>query len=114
MKRKTLFVIGIVLVSGVVLAAVAVAQNTTEKPKSDHECTPEMMENMVSKKDMANTCAPEMMTSGNCEMTDTTMAGCSSMMVDTTNQPESNHCSNMDSGMNSMMEESAVKTKVMA
>lgn len=118
MKRKTLFIIGIALVLGAVLAAVAMAQNTANKPTGNHECTPEMMENMAPKNAsgyMTKNCAPEIMASEDCEnMTDTAMAGCSSMAVNlTVNQTESNHCSNMDSSMSSMMRAS-VTQKVMA
>lgn len=117
MKRKTLFIIGAILLFGAVLAAVAVAQNTdSQKAIDNHECTPEMMENMVSNNasEMTKNCVPEMMESGNCENTDTAMAGCSSMMADAdsvtdadsvneNHMPDPNHCSNMNSSMGSMI-----------
>src|SRR3989337_1975209 len=49
MKKKTVIVIGILMIMLVFGAAVALAQNTgSEKSKDleNHECTPEMMENM--------------------------------------------------------------------
>ncbi len=118
MKRKTLFIIGAVMVLGIVLAAVAVAQNTdSPKAVSNHECTPEMMENMTSNNasKMAKNCAPGMMKSGNCDMADAAMAGCSPMMADADNvtvnhMADPNHCSNMGSGMGSMMGSKKQKT----
>lgn len=118
MKRKTLFIIGAVMVLGAVLAAVAVAQNTdSQKAVIGHECAPEMMENMTSNNasKMAKNCAPEMMESGNCDMTDAAMTECSPMMADADNvtvnhMADPNHCSNMDSGMGSMMGTGKQKT----
>ncbi|MFZ3058121.1 MAG: hypothetical protein WA102_00155 [Candidatus Methanoperedens sp.] len=104
MKNKTFLVIGIpgiLLVSG---AAVALAQNTSEKTKDseNHECTPEMMENMSEK------CPEQMMQSGACENMMNGAKGCGEMMgngrpAGNTETGETGHCNGMDSGMNSMM-----------
>ncbi len=124
MERKTLFIIGAVLLFGVVLAAVAVAQNTdSQKAIDSHECTPEMMENMTSNSasEMAKNCTPEMMESGNCDVAGAAMAGCSSMMADADNVTDADsvtenhmadpdHCSNAGSGMGSMMGTGKQKT----
>lgn len=124
MERKTLFIIGAVLLFGVVIAAVAVAQNTdSQNAATNHECTPEMMENMKSNNasEMAKNCTPEMMNSGNCDVAGTAMAGCSSMMADADNVTDAdsvtenqmtdpNHCSNMNTGMGSMMGTGKQKT----
>lgn len=118
MERKTVFIIGAVLLFGVVLAAVAVAQNTdSQNAISNHECTPEMMNNMSSNNasEMAKNCTPEMMDSGNCDVAGAAMAGCSSMMADTDSVTENhtadpNHCSNMNSSMGSMMGTGKQKT----
>lgn len=118
MNRKTLFIIGAILLFGAVLAAVAVAQNTdSQRAFTGHECTPEMMENMASNNasEMVKNCAPEMMESGNCEMADAAMAGCGSMRADAENVTENHmadpdHCSNMDTGMGSMMGTGKQKT----
>ncbi len=83
MKKKTVLVIGILGVLLVFGAAVALAQNTSEKTKEaeNHECTPEMMENM------SENCPEKMMQSGACE----------NMMNGTKG------CDGMDSDMDSMM-----------
>lgn len=110
MERKTMLIVGIVMVLGAVMAAVAVAQNTASENANpgDHQCTPEMMENMTigNASGMAKNCAPEMMSSGDCEnMADTATAGCGQMTADVTgnHMAGSNHCSSMDSGTASMM-----------
>ncbi|MFZ3058148.1 MAG: hypothetical protein WA102_00290 [Candidatus Methanoperedens sp.] len=124
MKRKTLFITGAVLLFGAVLAVAAVAQNTdSQSAAANHECTPEMMENMASNNasEMAKNCTPEMMDSGNCDVAGAAMAGCSSMMADAGNVTDAenvtenhmadpNHCSNADSGMGSMMGTGKQKT----
>ncbi len=124
MERKTVFIIGAVLLFGVVLAAVAVAQNTdSQNAANNHECTPEMMKNMVSNNasEMAKNCTPEMMESGNCDVAGAAMAGCNSMMADADNVTDAdgvteshmadpNHCSNMNSSMGSMMGTGKQKT----
>ena len=64
MKKKTVIVIGILGILIIFGAAVALAQNSSsEKTKDmgDHECTPEMME------DMSKNCPEQMMQSGECE-----------------------------------------------
>jgi hypothetical protein len=116
MKRKTLFIIGAVLLFGAVIAVVAVAQNTdSQKAIDSHECTPEMMNNMTSNNasEMAKNCTPEMMDSGNCDTAGAAMAGCSSMMTDTVtgnHMADPDHCSNAGSGMGSMMGTGKQKT----
>ncbi|MDD5472647.1 MAG: hypothetical protein PHU34_00705 [Candidatus Methanoperedens sp.] len=119
MERKTLFIIGAVLLFGAVLAAVALAQNTDSQNAADnHECTPEMMKNMSSNNasEMAKNCTPEMIKSGNCKnMPDGAMAGCGSMMANTNNvtgnhMADPSHCSNMNSSMDSMMGTGKQKT----
>ncbi len=102
MNRRILFIIGSVLVLGVILAAVAVAQDN-EKTKV-HECTPQMMESNGSDK-MTKNCTPEEMDSASCEnMRETSMEGCISMMENTkenSHMSDPGHCG--DSGMGSMM-----------
>lgn len=123
MERKTLFITGAVLLFGVVLAVVAVAQNTDSQKAISNQCTPEMMENMTSNNasEMAKNCPPEMMDSGNCDVAGAAMAGCSSMMADADNVTDAdsvtenhmadpNHCSNMNSSMGSMMGTGKQKT----
>ncbi len=124
MERKTLYIIGGVLLFGAVLAAVAVAQNTdSQNAATNHECTPEMMENMKSNNasEMAKNCTPEMMDSGNCDVAGAAMAGCSSMTADADSVTDAesvtgnhtadpSHCSNTGSGMGSMMGTGKQKT----
>ncbi|MFZ2410831.1 MAG: hypothetical protein WAW23_04595, partial [Candidatus Methanoperedens sp.] len=113
-----------VLLFGAVIAAVAVAQNTeSQNAAANHECTPEMMENMKSNNasEMAKNCTPEMMDSGNCDAAGAAMAGCSSMMADADNVTDADsvtenhmadpsHCSKMNSSMDSMMGTGKQKT----
>jgi hypothetical protein len=110
MKKKTVLVMGILGVLLVFGAAVALAQNTSEKTidAENHECTPEMMENTPEN------CPGQMMQSGACEnmMNDTN--GCSEMMGNSkhagdTETKENGHCANMGSGMGSMMDSGAKK-----
>lgn len=60
MKRKTVLIIGILATIVIFGAVVGFAQNSSEKKKEteNHECTPEMME------DMAKYCPEQMMKSG--------------------------------------------------
>jgi hypothetical protein len=105
MKRKTVLVIGILATIIVFGAAIALAQNTSEKKKNieNHECTPEMM------KDMAKNCPEQMMQSGECENMMDGEKGHSGMMGnekpagDNTDTSGESHCGDMDSGMGSMM-----------
>ncbi len=103
MKKKTVLVIGIVGVLLVFGAAVALAQNASEKTKDakNHECTPEMMKNMQKN------CPDQMMKSGACENMKDGAKGCNEMMSkpagSDTNTSGENHCDNMDSNMSSMM-----------
>lgn len=116
MKKKTVLVIGILGVLLVFSAAIALAQNTSEKTKDaeNHECTPEMMKNTPEN------CPGQMMQSGACEnMMNATnessiQAGCSKMMGNSkpagdTETKENDHCANMGSGMGSMMDSGATK-----
>ncbi|SNQ60130.1 hypothetical protein [Candidatus Methanoperedens nitratireducens] len=118
MEKKTMLVIGIL---GMLLAfgamSVAMAQNTGDekiKDAENHECTLEMMENMIEN------CPERMMQSGACgNMMNATnessmQAGCSEMMGNSmpgadTESKETNHCGNMGSDMGSMMGSSATK-----
>ncbi|NJD78511.1 MAG: hypothetical protein FIB08_15695 [Candidatus Methanoperedens sp.] len=105
MNKKTILIIGILGILLVFGAAIALAQNATEKTKDaqDHECTPEMMENMQQN------CPDQMMQSGACDSMMDGEKGCGEMMdnkepaVSNTDTAEENHCSDMDSGMESMM-----------
>ncbi len=116
MKKKTVLVMGILGVLLVFGAAVALAQNTSEKTKDseNHECTPEMMKNTPEN------CTGQMMQSGACEnMMNATnessmQAGCSEMMGNSkpgadAESKETNHCGNMGSDMGSMMGSSTTK-----
>ncbi len=115
-KKKTVLVMGLLGVLLVFGAAVALAQNTSEKTKDaeNHECTPEMMKNTPEK------CTGQMMRSGACEnmmnaANESSMqAGCSEMMGNSkpagdTKTKENGHCTNMGSGMGSMMDSGAKK-----
>ncbi len=110
MKKKTVLVIGLLGILLLFGAAVALAQNTSEKTKNaeNHECTQDMMNNTPEN------CPGQMMQSGACEnmmnaANESSMqAGCGKMMgnskpgVDTESK-ETNHCGSMGSGMGSMM-----------
>ena len=105
MKRKTLFIIGMILISGAVVAASALSQtsgNEMATGSDENECSIEMMDNMKSDSELeSNTdysmedCEPEIMQSGNCDMADLTMEECSSM-IGTDMISESDHCDDMD------------------
>ena len=104
MKKKTVMVIGIIGILMVLGAAVALAQNSSSEKtmhKEDHECTPEMME------DMSKNCPEEMMQSGECEKMMDGAKDCSGMMAgsgpDNKKAGEGEHCGDMGSGMLSMM-----------
>ncbi len=106
MKKKTALVIGIIGILLVFGAAVALAQNTSSEKKGDvenHECTPEMMENMSEK------CPEQMMKSGECENMINGEKGCGQMMGNekppkgNSNATIKDHCKDMGSDMGSMM-----------
>lgn len=110
MKKKTVLVIGILGVLLVFSAAVALAQNTSEKTKDaeNHECTPEMMKNTPEN------CPGQMMQSGACENMMNGANGCSKITGNSkpagdTETKENGHCKNMGSGMGSMMDSGANK-----
>ena len=116
MKRKTLLIIGIILVSGAVVAASALSQtsgNDMVAGSDEHECPIEMMDNMESDSELESKtdypmedCESGMMQSGNCDMADLTMEECSSMM-ETDMINESDHCDDMDA----MMEDREINQK---
>ncbi len=109
MKKKTILVMGILGVLLVFGAAVALAQNTSEKTKDaeNHECTLEMM------KSTPENCPGQMMQSGACENMMNGTNGCGKMMGNSKSAgdetKENGHCANMGSGMGSMMDSSAKK-----
>ncbi len=115
MKKKTVLVIGILGILLVFGAAVALAQNTSEKTKDsgNHECTPEMMENMQEN------CPEKMMQSGACENMMNGAKDRSEMMnnekpaQENTDTAGENHCSDMGSGTGSMMGSSGADMKSM-
>ncbi len=64
MKKKTKLIIGILGIMLILGAAVALAKNSSNDnivDNEDHECTPEMME------DMSKNCPEQMMQSSECE-----------------------------------------------
>ena len=107
MKKRSVLVVGLLGVLLVFGAAVALAQNASEKTKDNenHECTPEMMENMPEN------CPDQMMQSGDCENMMNGAKGCGEMMGNSNNVPvesntnteKENHCGDMGSGMDSTM-----------
>ncbi len=105
MKKKTFLILGILGVLLVFGAAVALAQNAnSEKTKNaeNHECTPEMME------DMSKNCPEQMMQSGECENMMGGGKDHGNMMGNSDSEgndvsEETDHCGNMDSDMGSMM-----------
>lgn len=115
MNRKTVLIIGILATIMVLGAVVAFAQNSSEKKKDteNHECTPEMME------DMAKNCPEQMMKSGECENMMDSEKDHSGMMGNEKPTGENNgtegenHCGDMDSDMGSMMSSSGSDMKGM-
>ncbi|MCZ7382482.1 MAG: hypothetical protein O8C64_13045 [Candidatus Methanoperedens sp.] len=105
MKKKMVLVIGILGILLVFGAAVALAQNTSEKTNDagNHECTLEMMENMPEK------CPSQMMQSGACENMMNGAKGCGELMGNekpaggNTYTQGGSHCGDMGSDMSSMM-----------
>ncbi|MCZ7399176.1 MAG: hypothetical protein O8C62_05755 [Candidatus Methanoperedens sp.] len=106
MKKKTILVIGILGILLVFGAAVAMAQNTSEKTKDsgNHECTPEMMENM------SKNCPEQMMQSETYEGMMNATNESSMMNTEATGE---DHCGGMGSEAGSMMGSSATTTKAM-
>lgn len=108
MNRKTVLIIGILATIMVLGAVVAIAQNSSEKKKvvEKHECTPEMMEDMVKN------CPEQMIKSAECENMKEGEKGHSGMMDnekptgEATDTDGENHCGDMDSDMDSMMSSS--------
>ena len=107
MKKKTVLVIGILATIMVFGAVVALAQNSSENKKDteNHECTPEMMN------DMSKNCPGQMMKSGDGKnMMDgekghnnSGMMGNEKPAGENTDQAIGNHCGDMDPGTGSMM-----------
>jgi len=106
MKKKTVLVIGILGILLVFGAAVALAQNTSGKTndQGNHECTPQMMENM------SKNCPEQMMQSETCK--GMMNAANESSMMNTEATGES-HCGDMGSDMSSMMGSSSADMKSM-
>ncbi len=105
MKKKTMLIIGILGIMLILGAVVALAQNSSNEntvDKEDHECTPEMME------DMLKNCPEQMMQSSKCENMMDGEEGHSGMMGGNTTSGnaeagDGEHCGNMGSDMGSMM-----------
>lgn len=103
MKRKTVLVIGILATIMVFGAAIALAQNSSvnKKDAENHECTPEMMN------DMSKNCPGQMMQSGEGKNMMDGEKGHSGMMGNEKpageNTASESHCGDMDPGMDSMM-----------
>ena len=105
MKKKTMLIIGILGIILIFGAAVALAQNSSSEnimDKEDHECTPEMME------DMSKNCPEQMMQSAECKNMMDGEIGHSGMMEGSTTSgnteaEDGDHCGDMGSGMGSMM-----------
>lgn len=110
MKKKTVLVIGILGIVLVLGAAVAMAQNTSEKTKDtgNRECTPEMMENM------SKNCPEQMMQS---ETYEGMMNASNESSMMNNSRPGVNtgadHCGDGDSDMSSMMGTSGEDIKSM-
>ncbi|MCZ7381348.1 MAG: hypothetical protein O8C64_07245 [Candidatus Methanoperedens sp.] len=106
MRKKTVLVIGILGILLVFGAAVALAQNTSEKinDAGNHECTPEMMENMPKN------CPEQMMQSETCKGMMNAANESSMMNNEATGE---NHCGDMGSDMSSMMVSSGSDMKSM-
>ncbi|MFA4957516.1 MAG: hypothetical protein WC556_11160 [Candidatus Methanoperedens sp.] len=103
MKQKTVLIIGILATIMVLGAALALAQNSSEKKKDteNHECTPEMM------KDMSKNCPEQMMKSGECknmmdgEKGHSGMMGNEKPLWENTGTASENQCGDMGSDMGS-------------
>jgi len=106
MKRNTVLVIGILATIMLFGAAVALAQNSSENKKDteNHECTPEMMN------DMSKNCPGQIMKSGegknmmDGEKSNSGMMGNEKPAGENTDPASGSHCGDMDSGMGSMMD----------
>jgi len=109
MKKKTLLIIGILGIILILGVAVALAQNaSSEKTKEaeNHECTPEMME------DMSKNCPEQMMQSAECQNMMVGEKGHNGMMEGSTTSGNAEaedgaHCGDKGSDMGSMMESSS-------
>ncbi len=105
MKRKTILVIGILAIIMGFGAVVAFAQNSSENKKNteNHECTPEMMN------DMSKNCPGQMMKSGEGKNMMDGENSHSGMMRnekpagDNTDPASGSHCGDTDPGTGSMM-----------
>lgn len=105
MKKKTMLIIGILGIMLIFGAAVALAQNSSSEnimDNEDHECTPEMME------DMSKNCPEQMMQSSECENMMDGENGHSGMMGDSitsgnADAQDGEHCGDMGYDMGSMM-----------
>lgn len=107
MNRKTVLVIGILATIMLFGAVVALAQNSSENKKDteNHECTPEMMN------DMSKNCPGQMMKSGegknmmNGEKghNDSGMMGNGKPAGENTDPASGSHCGDTDPGTGSMM-----------
>src|SRR4030067_1783591 len=105
MKKKTMLIIGILGIILILGAAVALAKNASSEKTKDaenHECTPEMME------DMSKNCPEQMMQSSECENMMNGEERQSGMMEDSTTSGNAEtgdgaHCGDTGSGMGSMM-----------
>ena len=105
MKKKTMLIIGILGIILILGAAVALAQNASSEKTKDaenHECTPEMME------DMSKNCPEQMMQSSECENMMDSEEDHSGMMEGSKKSgnaeaDDGEHCGNMGSDMGSMM-----------
>ncbi len=110
MKKKTTIVIGIL---GILLAvgamSVAMAQDPSSSKAKDvenHECTPDMMQNM------SKNCPEQMMQSETYKnMMNATNE--SSMMDNNSTEAGYDHCGDVDSDMGSTIGSSATATKAM-
>ncbi len=105
MKKKTMLIFGILVIMLIFSAAVALAQNSSKEntvDKEDHECTPEMME------DMSKNCPEQMMQSFECknmmnsENSQNGMMG-GSITSGNAEAEDGEHCGDMGSDMSSMM-----------
>ena len=103
MNRKTVLVIGILATIMLFGAAVALAKNSSDKKNDteNHECTPEMMN------DMSKNCPGQMMKSGEGKNMMNGEKGHSGMMGNEKPAGEytdpASHCGDMNSNMDSMM-----------
>ncbi len=115
MKKKTMLIIGILGIILIFGVAVALAQNSSSEnkvDKEDHECTPEMMQ------DMSKNCPEQMMQSAECKNMMDGEIGHSGMMKGSTTSgnteaEDGEHCGDMGSDMGSMMGSTSPEKKGM-